>query len=195
MIVGHHIVISAYGFWLPNDPRGSWSTYVGSDRLYQFGPANPTTETRSVAHVPHDHHKRRQAKTALKYPPVHFSGLQARAIGRGFGTYVRTAGLTVWACAIMPDHAHLFVQGHRVSPKAMSNQLKGDATEQLLAEELHPFQTIRDTRDRVPKCFAVGEWTEDIADEHAERVIRYIQQNPVKAGLKPQRWPFVVPYS
>src|SRR4051812_39201122 len=30
MIVGYHVIFSAYGFWLPNDPRGSWSDFVGS---------------------------------------------------------------------------------------------------------------------------------------------------------------------
>ena len=49
-----HLIISAYGFWLPNDPRGSWSDFVGSWELYKFGPATKTTETRSLAHDPHD---------------------------------------------------------------------------------------------------------------------------------------------
>ena len=30
MILGFHVVFGAYGFWLPNDPRGSWSDFVGS---------------------------------------------------------------------------------------------------------------------------------------------------------------------
>ena len=25
-----HVIITAYGFWLPNDPRGSWSDFVGA---------------------------------------------------------------------------------------------------------------------------------------------------------------------
>jgi hypothetical protein len=28
MIHGFHFILSAYGFWLPNDPRGSWSNTV-----------------------------------------------------------------------------------------------------------------------------------------------------------------------
>jgi hypothetical protein len=28
MILGYHVIFGAYGFWLPNDPRGSWSDFV-----------------------------------------------------------------------------------------------------------------------------------------------------------------------
>lgn len=28
MVLGFHVIFSAYGFWLPNDPRGSWSDWV-----------------------------------------------------------------------------------------------------------------------------------------------------------------------
>jgi hypothetical protein len=30
MILGSHVIFGAYGFWLPNDPRGSWSEFVGA---------------------------------------------------------------------------------------------------------------------------------------------------------------------
>jgi hypothetical protein len=29
-VLAYHVVLGAYGFWLPNDPRGSWSDFVGS---------------------------------------------------------------------------------------------------------------------------------------------------------------------
>ena len=25
MVIAQHLVFTTYGFWLPNDPRGSWS--------------------------------------------------------------------------------------------------------------------------------------------------------------------------
>lgn len=33
MIHGYHLIWGAYGFWLPNDPRGSWSDFVYSWEL------------------------------------------------------------------------------------------------------------------------------------------------------------------
>src|SRR5215210_3511065 len=104
MIVGYHVIFSAYGFWLPNDPRGSWSDFVGSWELFRYGPATKTDETRSVAHIEHDQALRLAAKQALKHPPVEFTGVQARAVAHGFGEYVQHCGLPVWACAILPGH-------------------------------------------------------------------------------------------
>src|SRR5438552_9404237 len=99
MVLGYHIIFSAYGFWLPNDPRGSWSEFVGAWELFlAAGKATKTDERRSVAHQPHDRELRRAGKEALSRPPVKFNGIQARAIGRGFAEYVAKSGVPVWAC-------------------------------------------------------------------------------------------------
>ena len=47
---------------------------------------------------------------------------------------------------------------------------------------------------RPPKVFARGLWKVflDIA-AHIERAIRYVENNPLREGLPPQRWPFVRP--
>ena len=78
MIVGYHLIWTVYGYWLPNDPRGSWSDFVGAWELLRYGPATKTSTTKSVAYTEHDQRLRREAKKALKYSPVLFSGLQAR---------------------------------------------------------------------------------------------------------------------
>ena len=57
MILGLHFIFSAYGFWLPNDPRGSWSDTVRDLELLRFGPATKADTTRSVAARPHDYSK------------------------------------------------------------------------------------------------------------------------------------------
>src|ERR1700687_2868724 len=99
MVIASHVIFSAYGFWLPNDPRGSWSDFIGAWELFRYGRATKTTETFSLAYREHDSELRFTAKKALKYGPVEFSGVQARAIGRGIGRYIERAGLIVWACA------------------------------------------------------------------------------------------------
>src|SRR5436309_10797776 len=109
MILAYHVIFGAYGFWLPNDPRGSWSDFVGAWELRRFGPATPTHERASVAHQRHDTSLRLAAKTALKRPPVQFSGIQARAVGRGFANSVQRGGLIVWACSLLPEHVHLVI--------------------------------------------------------------------------------------
>jgi hypothetical protein len=44
MIHGYHVVWGAYGFWLPNDPRGSWSDFVYAWELARFGQATKSAE-------------------------------------------------------------------------------------------------------------------------------------------------------
>jgi REP element-mobilizing transposase RayT len=195
MVLGSHVIFGAYGFWLPNDPRGSWSDFVGSWELFRFGAATKTTETVSVAGRPHDRIMRFQAKKALKHPPVEFSGIQARAVGYGFAEYVEKAGLAVWACAILPDHVHLVLARHHLKVESLVIQLKGDATERLIDERIHPFADRKDKRGRTPKCFARGEWKVFLnSAEDIVRAIRYVENNPLKEGKPPQRWKFVKPF-
>ena len=72
MVVGYHLIITAYGFWLPNDPRGSWSDFVGAWELLRFGPATKTDSRQSVASRPHDHQRRLEAKRVAEVLPGAF---------------------------------------------------------------------------------------------------------------------------
>src|SRR5436190_10952887 len=135
MVLGYHIIFSAYGFWLPNDPRGSWSDFVGAWELFlAAGKATKTDERRSVARRTHDRERRLAAKESLSRPAVQFSGVQARAIGRSFADYVAKSALPIWACSILPEHVHLVTGPFRISVEQLVIQLKGAATEKLLEE-------------------------------------------------------------
>ena len=180
MIVGYHIIFSAYGFWLPNDPRGSWSQFVGSWELFRYGPATKTTETKSLAYREHDHALRKAAKKALKYPPVNFTGLQARAVARAFARYFRRAGLVVWACAILPDHVHLVVGRPTIPVEQLVVQLKGEATQQLEREGIHPLAAWKAEGKRVPKCWSRGQWKVFLGSADVPRTIQYVEDNPLK---------------
>jgi len=195
MILGYHVIFGTYGFWLPNDPRGSWSDFVGSWELFRFGPATTTDTRTSVAGQPHDRAAREAAKQALKYPPVIFNGEQALAAGRGFARSAERGGVSVWACSILPEHVHLVIGRHSSKVEHIVNCFKGAATTRLLEEELHPLQQHRRPDGRVPKCWARGEWKVFLDSiEDIERAIRYVEQNPIKEGLRRQRWHFVMPF-
>jgi hypothetical protein len=71
-------------------------------------------------------------------------------------------------------------------------QLKGAATEQLVAEGLHPFQDLRDSKGGRPKCFARGEWKVFLDPPDVPHAIEYVNDNPPKEGKPRQRWPFVI---
>jgi REP element-mobilizing transposase RayT len=194
MIAGYHVIFGAYGFWLPNDPRGSWSNFVGSWDLHRYGNATTTSVRRSVAHRDHDRQARLAAKTTLKYPPVRFTGLQARAVGRGFANYVDRSELKVWACTILPDHVHLVIENPAMPIERLVIQLKGAATEELEREGIHPLAEWKKPGERSPKCFSRGQWKVFLDPEDVSRAIRYVEENPLKEGKPVQRWRFVVPY-
>jgi REP element-mobilizing transposase RayT len=192
MVLASHVIFSTYGFWLPNDPRGSWSEFVGAWELFRFGRATKVDTRRSVAAAPHDLARRMAAKAALKYPPVCFSGVQARAVGRGFAAFAARTDLTVWACSILPEHVHMVVARHRYPAEQVVTLLKGAATRQLLHEDLHPLAAFGAAGSRPPPPWARGEWKVFLSDAEAiERAVRYVERNPLKEDKPVQQWSFV----
>jgi hypothetical protein len=158
MVHGYHIVFGAYGFWLPNDPRGSGSSFVRSHHLHPFGEATKVRTRQSVANAVHDRTLRLAAKGALKYPAVRFTGLQARAVARGIANLLIELDLHCYACAIMPDHVHLVIGRHDMAIDRMAGFLKRAGTRGLNAEKLHPFEGISRRSGRVPSPWAGGQW-------------------------------------
>ena len=37
IVIAYHLIWTAYGWWLPNDPRGSNSKFVQSDVIFDLG--------------------------------------------------------------------------------------------------------------------------------------------------------------
>ncbi len=195
MVLGYHVIIGAYGFWLPNDPRGSWSNFVGSRRIARFGRATKVDTHCSLAAKPHDRDARLAAKQALKYPTVRFDGVQARAVGRGFAELVEKSTLTVWALSILPRHVHLVVARHRYRIEQLVNLLKGAATRQLIREGIHPSGRFASGSGRPPKAWARNGWHVFLdTEEDIRRSIRYVEQNPLKEDKPRRHWWFVTPF-
>ncbi len=192
MVLGHHLIISAYGFWLPNDPRGSWSDFVRAWELVKFGEATKVDTHRSVAAKPHDRRLRLAAKKSLKYPAVEFTGLQAKSIGTGFWRYVQRSGVVVWACSILPDHVHLVVRRHSYKAEIMMQQFKGNATAQLNRDKRHPLSAFAVPVKRAPSPWGERGWKVFLdSEEDIWRAIRYVENNPLKEGKPRQTWSFV----
>lgn len=194
MTLAFHLVLCCYGFWLPNDPRGSWSEIVRNDSLKPFGHATKVNTRRSLANKPHHSDQRIQAKQALAYPPVRFNGEQAQSIAKGFAFRAQRSNLRIYACAIMPDHAHLVIANDGRRIEMISNQLKGAATRQLLSDSHHPLANHTNRHGRPPSPWAEGQWKVFITTpKQLHHTIQYVNQNPIKAGYKPQNWSFITP--
>jgi len=195
-MLGWHLIFSAYGFWLPNDERGSGSSRVRARHIYNAGgEATKVHTTRSVAHRPHDVRLRQLAKEALKYPVVELSGVQARAVARGIGAMCPKVEMVVHACAILPDHVHVVVAANRLAGDALIACLKKAATRGMNAEGLHPQREHRRTNGTMPSPWGARGWKVMLfTEEQLLAAIRYVEENPVRAGFKRQNWSFVTPF-
>lgn len=193
MVEADHAIFGTYGFWLPNDPRGSWSDFIGAWELLRFGEATGTDRiSRSVAHDPHDQALRLAAKAALKYPPVVFDGIQARAAGRGFAVACEKSGYMLLACSIMPEHVHVVVRRHDQDIERIVGHLKGRATQELVKEGVHPLSEFLVHGEPPLTPWAEKCWKVFLNDDRAlRRAIRYVENNPIRERLPPQTWSFV----
>lgn len=192
MVRAYHAIFSTYGFWLPNDPRGSWTDFAASWEIYKYGVPVPANTRISVAHRAHDHQRRLAAKKALQHDPVIFTGIQARAVARGFALATNRSKYRILACAIMPDHVHLVVHRHERTIERIVGHLKGRASTALLKEDLHPFQELRLRDGTIPSPWAEKCWKVLLdTDTDITRAIRYVDNNPLREGYRPQRWSFL----
>jgi REP element-mobilizing transposase RayT len=197
MVHGYHVIMPAYGFWLPNDPRGSWSDFVGKWELTRFGRTTKHLPRRTLEQLsPEEVALRDEARKSLKYPPVCFTGVQARAIAAGFAHAARRNGYTIWACAIMPEHTHLVIARHRYKVEQIANLLKGAATRELLKQGLHPLAKYAPPNECPPAMWAVNAWRAFLDSEEAiESAIGYVEENPLREGKPTQKWSFVTPFA
>jgi REP element-mobilizing transposase RayT len=195
-MLGWHLTFSTYGFWLPNDERGSGSMRVRAQHIYEAGgAATKVFTTRSVARKRHDIRARLKAKESLKYPPVVLSGIEARAVGRGIAAVLPKVNLVIHACSILPDHMHFVVAAHRFDGDEIIACLKRAGTRGMNDESLHPMRTFARSSGKIPTPWAERGWKVKLyTPEQMRSAIRYVEQNPIRAGLRPQRWSFVVPY-
>ena len=192
-IVAWHFIFCTYGFWLPNDPRGSWSRLVRSPEIFSAG--GPATGgvgiRRSVAGIRHNVTARSNAKQALFHPPVRLTGLQALAAARGIAAAVWEKQRVVRALAIMPDHIHIIMDVHSLPSEHVARHLKARATQAMNAAGIHPLAALADSTGRIPSPWARNHWCVFVHSTELDRAIRYVENNPIKAGLKAQRWSFV----
>ncbi len=184
-ILAHHLVLSGYGFWLANDPRGSGSTELREGKFEDLGPVHHGRKWMQPTRA----ELRRFYQAAcprLEHAPLWFDERLRGRIGALFGDVVRRRGYTVWACCVGSNHAHVCVRVHRDSYQTMWAHLTGQVRTTLVAEGLveKEHKVWAERPDAVYLHTA-----EDI-----RRVIGYIEGNPEKEGLARQTWGFVKPY-
>jgi REP element-mobilizing transposase RayT len=219
-VIAYHIIFGAYGFWLPNDPRGSQSRYVFAPRLTLFGPPRPLKADTTLS--PSDAEQLRAMQFELVRPPVRFDLSQIAAIADGFGEIIGKLELVFYAGAIMPDHVHIVAARQEMYAEDIAGHLKRAGSRWLRKVGLHPFESRRvaapvnpgghagnsdshagnsgghpgkQAPSRLPTPWGEHGWKVFLFDlDEIEHAIQYVNANPVEAGLAPQHWPWVKPY-
>lgn len=185
MVIAHHLIWTAYGWWLPNDPRGSTSRAVASARIAPLGelhhgqrPVQPPS--RVIREFYH------RAAEALKHPLLRFSPDDFPAVAEALAEALERFQYTCYACAIMPDHVHLLIRKHRDRAETMIDNIQQTSRERLIADGL---------RGPAHPVWTTGGWKGFRNHPDAVRsTIGYIAHNPPEIGLPVQQWPFVVEY-
>jgi hypothetical protein len=163
--------------------------------LFLTGRATKTDNRASQASKPHDRARRFAAKEALKLTAVEFTGAQALSIVHGFQVAIDEAGYVLHARSILPNHVHAVLLRHGRPAERVVGHLKARATQQLVADGLHPFAEHRDGSGRLPSVWAHRAWKVFLDREADIRAgIQYVEGNPVKGGLRPQLWQIVTPF-
>jgi REP element-mobilizing transposase RayT len=185
IVIAHHLIWTAYGWWLPNDPRGSGSDTVRNDVLNELGEVHrgrkkvqPTGKTIREFYD--------KAALLLQHPLLTFNEATRTEIAAAFEQEINLQTYTCWACAIMPDHVHILIRKHKHPAEEMAENLMR-ARRMRLIEKGH--------REKTHPTWIAGFGWKVFLDHPAEvqRTIRYIELNPVKIRLPEQKWSFVKP--
>jgi REP element-mobilizing transposase RayT len=185
MIIAHHLMWTAYGWWLPNDPRGSTSHFIASDVIASLGELHyGRRPIQPAGWAIRDFYGRAPEKlehSLLKMEPCDFP-----IIADGLAETIQSYRYTCWACTIMPDHVHILIRKHRDTAEQMIGRLQTGSMSAMRAAG-------RRGGDH-PVWGGPGWKVFQDCPEDVERTIAYIEGNPGKMGLAEQTWGFVKEY-
>jgi REP element-mobilizing transposase RayT len=188
MVLAHHLIWVAYGWWLPNDLRGSTSNFIGSDVIAQLGDLHQGRKRLQPASkdIRRFYEK---AADVLKFSLLRFTPMEMNVLAQAFAEVISWEKYTCYACAIMPDHIHMVIRKHRDLAEAMIAKLQQASRDAVLK--------IGDTARRELKHPVWGGpgWKVFLdAPQEITRTIEYVEDNPIKLRMPRQTWDFVQPY-
>jgi hypothetical protein len=185
MVAAYHLMWSLYGCWLPNDPRGSSSHEMRNPVLVELGELHQGRKKVQPcrADLRAFYHK---AEPLLMYPVLHIGEVELAVVAQAFATTIKCHRYTCYGCAIMFDHVHMLIRKHRNLAEEMIFNFQDESRTRLIDARCrsadHPTWGGPGWKVYLDSC-------DDI-----ERVVRYIADNPIKAGRPEQEWPFVQAY-
>src|SRR5207244_3440866 len=130
-VAGFHLIWTAYGWWLPNDPRGSSSHEIRVEKIAGLGELHhgrkpvqpPVREIKEFYDL---------ARNVLKHPLLTFENADIDLIAESFARVINERRYTCYACALMPDHVHVLIRKHRDHAETMIENLQNASREKLI---------------------------------------------------------------
>ena len=185
MVAAHHLIWTVYGWWLPNDPRGSSSDSLRVVKLSELGPIHhgrkvvqpSSRELRDFYEV---------AQDTLKHEILCFTDADIAFVGQVIAKVIERRKYTCWASAVMPEHAHLVIRRHRDKAEEMLETFQQATREELIQAK---------RRNVTHPVWGGPGWKVFLNTPGQIRGrIRYVKNNPIKAGRPLQHWDFVQEY-
>ena len=184
VVIAYHLIWTAYGWWLPNDPRGSTSNRIACDIIAQLGELHfGRKKLQPAGKVIREFYKR--AENMLKFDLVTFAPEEFPMVAESFRLCVAKNCYTCYACAIMPDHVHVLLRKHKHKAEEMTHNLQEQSRLDLQKSGV---------RAGHPVWGGPGWKVFLYHPDGIRRTIRYINDNPRKMRLPPQKWDFVKEY-
>jgi len=185
IVIAYHLIWTAYGWWLPNDPRGSTSRAIATDLLAELGELHyGRKKVQPASHEIREFYER--AVPLLKFALLEFRTEEIQGIAAAFSSSMSCNQYTCYACTIMPDHVHVLIRKHRHKAEEMVANLQQASRLRLCRSGL---------RSPDHPVWGGPGWKVFLDDpDGVYRTIRYIEANRSKLGLARQRWDFVKDY-
>jgi len=118
MVIAYHLIWTAYGWWLPNDPRGSMSRSIRNEMVEELGALH--RGRKRIQPVSADIRRfYNEAKDRLCHPLITLDKNETQAVAEAFLATVSGHKYTCYACVIMPDHIHLVIRKHKHKAEQM----------------------------------------------------------------------------
>jgi len=183
-IIAHHLILTLYGHWLPNDLRGSGSDAFYDQKFEALGPIHRGRKPEAMQPTRQELRAfQRNAEPLLNFPKFWIDDAKRQAIGDAFADVIRERKYTVWACAILSNHAHLVVRRHRDDALGMWHAF-ADGSLSAMREfpDVGADHSVWSTR---PYKVFLRTPTE------VRGRIAYVEGNPAREGLPTQHFDFV----
>jgi REP element-mobilizing transposase RayT len=174
MVAGYHLIWTVYGYWLPNDPRGSTSKELRVEPIaalgeHHFGRKQQQPAARALRQF------LQSVSETLAHAVRPLDDDDVAMVGAPLGAQVEDSGYVCYACAVMPDHVHILIRRHKDRAEDMIAHLQQKAKASLIESGKRPVNHPVWTDGAGWKTFINSR-------RQFEAEIEYIRRNPLKFG-------------